>query len=95
MKYFILFTLITLSSCSFGQGPKKLTELEQEKLKRITLQQDAIQKELEPVQSEGQALAASICKRAGIELSKCHINVGTGEITAISVPDSKTKEVKK
>lgn len=85
MKKLIFISLALLISCK-SQTDNKLTELEQEKLKRITL-------ELQPLLNEKQAIAITVCGRNGFDLESCRIDIATGLITSVkSTIDLKGKK---
>jgi hypothetical protein len=81
-------TMMMLSGLLFAADKPRtvLTELEMEKLKRISaelqLLQTQAQQQAEPKISEQRQIVERACKEAAIPVDKCEINPQTGAITA-------------
>lgn len=94
MKTFLNFCLCALlcaaallaeESKSAAPPPKKMSELYQERLKRLALQiqviQDQVNAALAPINAEQKVTVDLVCKDAGFAVPDCAWNTETGEVS--------------
>lgn len=77
----LFVALLFLAGCKAGADKTKLTDLEVEKLKRIQAELALVKQQEQPLNTEQQAIAEIVCKRAGFTLDTCSINLNTGIVT--------------
>jgi hypothetical protein len=84
-KTISLLAAMTLTIVAADTPAGKLSELEQEKFKRMSLQLNALRFQYEanaqPVVQEQQALIEKVCSAAKIPVADCVINADAGTVT--------------
>lgn len=91
MKQFLLILALTAIYAFAGDAPVapalKLSELEIEKFKRMSLQINALRLQYEmnvqPVIAEQQALIEKVCGAAKLTKEECNINPDAGTVTKV------------
>lgn len=87
MAAFILIGGLLWAETPLPPKPVVASELDREKLKRIQLQVELLQKrlneEFQPLQQERNAILEKLCGAAGFDLNECQIDTTTGAVTKI------------
>ena len=92
-----LLVLVLLCSSLFAGDKGKLSELDKEKLKRIQLQLELLQRQVAenfaPITKEQNEILNRVCESAKLKRDECEVNIDLGTVTKVKV--SPPKEDKK
>ena len=91
MRYALLFLL---AFGLFADEPKPtVSELDREKLKRIQLQMELLQKQIDaalsPILQEQAEILDRVCKASNLDRADCEVNIKTGVVTKKPEGDKK------
>ena len=85
MKTKSLLQFALFAALSFAADKPQISDLDKEKLRRIDVQMQLLQKQINesiaPILAEQNEIKARVCKDNKVELSECEINYLTGSVT--------------